>query len=521
MRKRKVVAYARYSSNKQRDESIHRQIAAIEEYCGSNNLELVNKFIDEAQTGTSDKRDEFQQMIAEAEESDWDYIVVYKLDRLSRNVADAMHYRKQLAKLGIRILSVIEDFDESTPEGGFFNLITMGISEFYVKNLAREAFAGLMQNAEKAMATGGTPPLGYDIDKDKKYIVNEHEAEAVRMIFNMVLDGYSYVTIVRKLNAQGYKTKRGTEFKTHIHHYLVNRKYIGEYTYNLRSRNNEAGVKKNLNWKNESEVVRIPGGIPVIIEAEIFDEVQRLLQKRKKLNKRRGPKSKYLLTGLIKCSDCGSAICGNTEHGGRNKHVRVVYRCNNRYKKGCKTLPMNATYLDRYITELLSSKLHKKNLGKLVKEMNLKLNELESTMKETLAANELELLENERKISSLASGLGSSSKGIDKLIYSQINEVVIRNKDITNQNKDFYKDLENISKLTISKIEDSAKELRDNLKNFPKRSNAIQKLIQLIKLDKEHVKLVVEYNELLPYNLINELKEEKIINRDIIAYNRF
>ncbi|MDC7243685.1 MAG: recombinase family protein, partial [Sphaerochaetaceae bacterium] len=153
MIKKKAVGYARYSSTNQREESIVRQIESIREFCEKNNLDLIEEYIDEAQSATTDRRDNFQRMMDDAMFGDWDFIVVYKMDRLSRNVADAMHYKKKLSKVGIRLLSVIEDFDETTPEGGFFNLITLGISEFYVKNLAREAFAGQMQNAKRAMAT--------------------------------------------------------------------------------------------------------------------------------------------------------------------------------------------------------------------------------------------------------------------------------------------------------------------------------------------------------------------------------
>jgi len=215
MIRKRGVAYCRYSSVAQREESIHRQLDEIKKYCKTNKIELVDQYIDEAQTGTNDRRENFQLMMEDALMSDWDFVVVYKNDRLSRSVSDSFHYKKVLNKLGIRILSVIEDFDETTPEGGFFNLITMGISEFYVKNLARESFAGLMQNARRAMSTGGTPPLGFDINKQKEYVINEHEAKAVKLIFEMAVKEKSYASIARKLNDLGYRSKFGLPFKSH------------------------------------------------------------------------------------------------------------------------------------------------------------------------------------------------------------------------------------------------------------------------------------------------------------------
>jgi site-specific DNA recombinase len=209
MKKKKAVCYCRYSSTNQREESIFKQLDKIEEYCRRNNLDLVEKYIDEARSGTNDNRDSFQRMMEDAYNSEWKFVIVYKMDRLSRSVADTMHYKKQLNKLSIRILSVIEDFDETTPEGGFFNLINMGMAEFYVKNLARESFIGLIQNAKEAKHTGGIPPLGYDLNQNKELIINKKEAEAVKLLFDMVLKDFSYADIAKKLNLLGYKTKVG------------------------------------------------------------------------------------------------------------------------------------------------------------------------------------------------------------------------------------------------------------------------------------------------------------------------
>jgi site-specific DNA recombinase len=192
-----------FSNTKQREESIMHKLDKVREYCLKNGFELVEEYIDEAQSATTDKRIRFQEMINDAEFADWRYIVVYKFDRLSRNVSDAFHYKKHLLKLGKQIISVIEDFDSNTLEGGFFNLISMGMSEFYVNNMRREIIAGLMQNARSARATGGISPLGYGYGKDQKHFVIEHEAEAVRLIFQMVADGYSYKDIAKTLNEKG------------------------------------------------------------------------------------------------------------------------------------------------------------------------------------------------------------------------------------------------------------------------------------------------------------------------------
>lgn len=88
------------------------------------------------------------------------------MDKFSRSVAYNMYYKKKLSKYGIRIISVIKDFDNSSPKGNLFGLMTIGLSRFYFENLKRESFAGIMQNAKRCMTTCGTAPCGFNITKD-------------------------------------------------------------------------------------------------------------------------------------------------------------------------------------------------------------------------------------------------------------------------------------------------------------------------------------------------------------------
>ena len=172
---RYASCYCRYSSDKQQQQSIEYQLDKTEEFCKKHDITLIEKYIDEATTGTSDKRDEFQCMIQDSEHSKCGYLLVYDLSRLARNVEDQMFYQKILKQRGIMIISVKEKFD-STPEGHLFALITAGINEYYSKHLAKRSFAGVIQNAKKSLAIGGIPPLGFDVDNNKRYVINQKEA---------------------------------------------------------------------------------------------------------------------------------------------------------------------------------------------------------------------------------------------------------------------------------------------------------------------------------------------------------
>lgn len=138
-----------------------------------------------------------------------------------------------LEKYGVRLVSVLENFDDS-PESIILQSVIEGYNEYYSKNLAREVMKGLKENALASKFNGGVPPLGYDINKETlKYKINNFEAEAVKLIFKMYLQGEGYTSIINELNRRGFKTKKGNSFgKNSLYDILRNERYTGVYIYN-------------------------------------------------------------------------------------------------------------------------------------------------------------------------------------------------------------------------------------------------------------------------------------------------
>ena len=158
-----VVAYCRYSSDNQRVESIDAQIRAIEEFCEKNNYNLRKIYVDEATSGTStEDRENFLQMIEDSKLNNFDYVIVHKFDRFARNRYDHAMYEKTLNDNGVKLLSVLEQVNDS-PEAVILKSVLTGMNEYYSLNLAREVKKGLKENALKCVHTGGIPPLGYDL----------------------------------------------------------------------------------------------------------------------------------------------------------------------------------------------------------------------------------------------------------------------------------------------------------------------------------------------------------------------
>ncbi len=219
------------------------------------------------------------------------------------------------------MISVIEQFAD-TPEGQLQQIIQLGVGQYYSQNLAREVMKGLRENAYKCLHNGGLPPLGYDVDPiTKQYIINEKEAESIRIIFKKFLEGWSYRELAEYLNVLGYRTKIGNKFSANSSFYdiLVNSKYKGEYVFGRSlSKPKQPGMKRSHRKnKDESEIIRVPNGLPAIVDEGTFEQVQKLLASRQRSKGASKAKEVYLVSGLIECGECGSAYHGRARIGGR------------------------------------------------------------------------------------------------------------------------------------------------------------------------------------------------------------
>lgn len=375
----KAAIYARFSSDNQRDESIDAQIRAAEDYAKRNNMQVVKIYTDRAKSATSDKRPEFQRMIADSAGKLFDVVIVHKLDRFSRDRHDSAYYRRKLKKNKVKLVSVIENLDGS-PESIILESLLEGMAEYYSKNLAREVIKGLRESAYQCRHTGGTPPLGYDVDPvTRKYIINEREAQAVRLIFRLYVDGYGYDRIITELNDRGYRTKKNKPFgRNSLHDILANEKYSGTYVFNRAGAKDEDGKRNNHGAKSDDEVIRIPGGVPAIVDPEVFRQAQEKMQKNKRQPGAYKAKETYLLSGLIVCGECLKregrtyAMMGNAKFSGRDKRKHVTYRCGNRERtKECDNKELRREYIEAYVlAELERRVFNEQAIPYLVERLN-------------------------------------------------------------------------------------------------------------------------------------------------------
>ncbi len=324
----RAVIYARYSSTMQREESIEAQLRACGEYIQrQSGWTLTGQYVDRAFSARSDQRPEFQQMIVDAKARKFDVLVIHKLDRFSRDRYDHAFYKRELRHAGVMLVSVCENLDDS-PESVMLEAVLEGFSEYYSRNLGREVMKGLHETARACKHTGGVPPLGYDVGADGKYIINEREAAAVRYIFEAYVAGDGYSSIVDHIHLMGVRGKRGGVIaKNSLHDILANEKYTGVYIFNRSASKDAFGRRNGHANKAEDDILRIEGGMPVIITREMWTRAQSLMRKNKSGKHR--AKEPYLLSGLLFCGQCGSGMVGSSRGNARSatEIPRHYYEC--------------------------------------------------------------------------------------------------------------------------------------------------------------------------------------------------
>ncbi|MDD2361679.1 MAG: recombinase family protein [Oscillospiraceae bacterium] len=349
----KAVLYARFSSDNQREESIEAQLRAMHEYCQHSGAVVIREYCDRAKSATTDDRPEFLSMVADAKNHEFDFVVVHKLDRFSRNRYDSAYYKRELRKNGVSLLSVLEHMDDS-PESVILESVLEGMSEYYSKNLAREVMKGMRETALKCQALGGRPPFGYKVNPEtRRYEVNEEEADAVRLIFRQVCEGHGYSEIITELNRLGYKTRNGNPFgKNSITEILRNEKYKGIYIFNRAVSYSHNRTRNNHQSKPEDEIIRIPGGMPALVDEKTFDRVAAIIKGRSRSAPNSRAKETYLLAGKVFCGVCKSSYNGNRQFAGRNKSLLVTYRCakyNNHGDLRCRNKAVYRDYIEDFI----------------------------------------------------------------------------------------------------------------------------------------------------------------------------
>lgn len=380
------VIYARYSSHNQKDASIEQQVAEATKFAASKKIQITEIYADRAISGTTDKRPEFQRMMADAEQKKFGFVIAWKSNRIGRNMLQAMANEETLTECGVSVLYTEEDFDDSAA-GRFALRSMMNVNQFYSENMAEDVMRGMMDNA-KHCKVNGKLPYGYKRGKDGKIEIHEVYGPIVQEIYRRVDSGEAYAHVMDDLNDRGIKTSTGGKFvKSSFWRILHNERYRGIYVFNG---------------------IRTEGGIPRIVEDDVWFRVQEYTKTKKNGEGQvRRMNKDYVLTGKACCAYCGAAMIG-TSGTGKSGTLYHYYKCKSRLGRGseksCNKKAIPQTVLEDAVANLLVEECLTDEMIEIIADYTVKAFEKRKEDPDLISAKD-ELKEAKRGIQNLMNAI--------------------------------------------------------------------------------------------------------------------
>ena len=400
--KKVVAAYARVSTEKEEQEdSFERQVEHYTQLITSNpEWQFGGIYADPGITGTrAEKRPDFMRMIADCRAGKIDRIYVKSISRFARNTVDALNYIRELKELGIGIQFESENIDTLSTGGEVLLTILAAMAEQESRTMSTNIKWAYQKKFEKGevMINTGTV-LGYRKAASGEYEIVEEEAEIVRRIFREYVSGMSVPQIARRLEADGYKTKRGSEAwrPNAVLGILKNEKYSGNAILGKTYKPDVLSKRRIRNDGTIAPMYYAENTHPAIIPKELFDLAQDEMQRRKdeKDIAVGGSRytSKYPFSGLLICGDCGHRLRRHVRTMGSGRKA-AAWGCANRIANG------RAVCDSRHVSEDVLKETYRAAIMDAVGDMDAIIETVKDSCRMVLVADNHEALaEVERQI---------------------------------------------------------------------------------------------------------------------------
>ncbi|MCM1222968.1 MAG: recombinase family protein [Lachnospiraceae bacterium] len=339
-KKRKVAGYARVSTD--HEDQVTSYEAQVDYYTnyiqGRDDWEFAGIYTDEGISATSTRhRAGFNKMIADAKVGKIDLIITKSVSRFARNTVDSLTTVRDLKERGIEIYFEKENIWTLDSKGELLITIMSSLAQEESRSISENVTWGQRKRfADGKVSFAYSRVLGLDKGPDGTIVVNREQAETVRLIFSLFLEGMSPYSIAAELTRRGIKTPGGKDVwnQQTVRRMLSNEKYKGDA---LLQKEFTVDFLRKKTKKNEGEVPQyyVEGNHEAIIPPAVFDLVQAELEKRRSGNSRYSGVS--IFSNKIKCADCGGWFGSKVWHS-TDRYRRVIYRCNSKYKgQRCET----------------------------------------------------------------------------------------------------------------------------------------------------------------------------------------
>ncbi|MCM3068296.1 recombinase family protein [Priestia flexa] len=362
---KRVAIYARVSTTEQAEEgySIDEQERLLSDWCTKNGYVIHQVYADRGISGKSiQKRPALKQMLDDARKKLFNIVLVWKTNRLARNILDLLKIVELFNQNYISFRSFTENHETETSQGKLQFHMMAAIAEFERNTISENVKMGMLARAREGKWNGGRV-LGYDLEdttaqgnkrKHTKLVINEKEAQTVRRIFELYTSGIGYKAIANRVNLEGHRGKKGKPFSiSTIKTILENPVYIGMIRYDVR---------RNWTDKRRGDINPNPvlqkGEHEAIISQVTWEKAQQILKQRSnKPNRVHG--GTFPFTGVLRCPECGAGMVVsrtiNKLRDGTRKTIEY-YACGAWKNQGtsvCHSNTIRADKAEAYIFERL------------------------------------------------------------------------------------------------------------------------------------------------------------------------
>lgn len=503
----KIAIYSRKSVFSEKGDSIENQIELCKNYCESyfkdDHLEYVI-YEDEGFSGKNLNRPKFKELINDIKSNRLNLLICYRLDRISRNVADFSSTLEMLQKYNVNFISIKEQFDTTTPMGRAMIYIASVFAQLERETIAERVKDNMLQLAKMGKWSGGRLPLGFNSEKvtyfnsemKEKSLVKlvpiDSELETIKFIYNTYLSKGSILATLNELNTLGYRTKLGSKFeltgvkrilKSPI--YVISNKdthnYLKSVGYEVFGTPNGNGYLSYTEKSSNSLIVAVAGHKGVISSTDWLYVQKRFdynKQKTKISSSRSGTgQNNSLFSGLLKCGKCGSNMV--IKYNSKNKYgINYIYyvcsgkqKINSNIKCDCPNLRTDLvddmiinkikSYNKDVIITAYNNKLKELQLSsnkKITTDINKSINEKNIQIKNLI--RELSLMPDESIKELLRNEISSINLEITKLkekldnsneIQNDICDLIINIKQLLISFKEFHKSFDTCNDINIKR----------------------------------------------------------------------